>query len=218
MKQHYKTLKVAETATQEDIKLSYHTLSKENHPDKGGDTEEQSKINEAYAVLSDPEKRAFYDQYGSSQKPVDIDEAAKNQLEEVFKMLLGEQFDKGSLFILAHNGMGRAIKSSEKKKQQAESRVEVAKERLEFIKSLRDKVKPGMEILGKVIQAEIRNIEEEISREDLHMFDYEIAVHKKTIELLQKNYPREKRQASIEDRLIRKMMNVESPFRSGIWR
>jgi len=204
-KQHYKTLHLTEDATQEQIKAAYRAFSKANHPDKGGDPDMMSKINEAYSVLGDPEKRDFYDQYGSvQQKPMSIEEAAKEELETVFKMLLGERFDKGSLFILAHNGMARALESSERNKHQVEERIRQAKERLEFIKSLRDKVKPGMELLGKVIQSEITDIENAISAEDIHRFDYEIAVHKKVIEILEKDYPKEEQQESIEQRLLRK--------------
>lgn len=213
MKQHYKTLKVAENATQEDIKSSYRVLSKEFHPDKGGDPEEQARINVAYAVLGDPEKRAFYDEYGSSEKPISIEDAAKEELETVFKMLLGERFDKGSFFILAHNGMARALETSEINKKEVEHRISQAKERLRFIKSLRDKVKPGMELLGKVIQSEISDIENAISAENIHKHDFEIAVHKKVIEILEKDYPKEKEQESIEQRFLREQFqNTRSPF------
>ena len=211
-KQHYKTLKVAEGATQEDIKLSYRVLSKEFHPDKGGDPEEQARINVAYAVLSDPKKRAFYDEYGSSDKPVSIEDAAKIELETVFKMLLGENFDKGSLFILAHNGMARALKESEGKKLAMEEKIRHLKERLTFIKSLRDKVKLGMELLGKVIQSEISDIENFISSEDIHKYDYEIAVHKKVIKILKKDYPKEKEQESIEQRFLREKYHRNTNF------
>lgn len=224
-KQHYKTLKVAEGATQEDIKLSYRVLSKEFHPDKGGDPEEQARINVAYAVLSDPKKRAFYDEYGSSDKPVSIEDAAKIELETVFKMLLGERFNKGSFFILAHNGMARALEDSERNKQVVEEKISQFEERLRFIKSLRDKVKPGMELLGKVIQSEISDIEEAISREDIHRHDFEIAVHKKVIKILEKDYPKEKEQESMEQRFLReKYHNVDLDpsllykIRSTTWR
>ena len=58
---HYDTLNVSNTATAEDIKKSYRRLASKHHPDKGGDTNEFQKIEEAYRVLSDTTSRAEYD-------------------------------------------------------------------------------------------------------------------------------------------------------------
>lgn len=46
------------------IKRAYLKQVKENHPDKGGDTEKFKEINAAYEVLGDEKKRQMYDQYG----------------------------------------------------------------------------------------------------------------------------------------------------------
>lgn len=65
---YYKILGVAKTATQEEIKHAYRGLAMKYHPDRNKDkgSEEKFKtINEAYAVLSDLEKRKQYDTFGS---------------------------------------------------------------------------------------------------------------------------------------------------------
>jgi molecular chaperone DnaJ len=64
---YYEILGVPRDASTEDIKIAFRKLARQFHPDvsKEPDAEEKFKeINEAYGVLSDPQKRARYDQYG----------------------------------------------------------------------------------------------------------------------------------------------------------
>lgn len=67
---YYKILDVPKDASPEDIKKSFRKLAVKYHPDRNqGDSTAEDKfkqINEAYAVLSDPEKRKQYDTFGSS--------------------------------------------------------------------------------------------------------------------------------------------------------
>jgi curved DNA-binding protein len=58
---HYAVLGVSKTATPDEIKKAYRKLASQHHPDKGGDTAKFQQIQEAYAVLSDPQKRTQYD-------------------------------------------------------------------------------------------------------------------------------------------------------------
>ena len=65
---YYEVLEVAKTATADEIKKAYRKKAIQYHPDKNpGDKEAEEKFKEAaeaYEVLSDPQKRARYDQYG----------------------------------------------------------------------------------------------------------------------------------------------------------
>ena len=59
---HYTTLGISKTASPDEIKQAYRKLSSIHHPDKeNGDTAKFQAINTAYQVLSDPQKRAEYD-------------------------------------------------------------------------------------------------------------------------------------------------------------
>jgi len=61
----YEILGVSKSASAEQIKKAYRKLALEHHPDRGGSQEKFKQLNEAYQVLSDPQKRAAYDQFGS---------------------------------------------------------------------------------------------------------------------------------------------------------
>lgn len=61
---YYEVLGVPKTASPDDLKKAYKKAAIKNHPDKGGDPEKFKELAHAYEVLSDPEKREIYDQYG----------------------------------------------------------------------------------------------------------------------------------------------------------
>lgn len=71
MKDYYQILGVSRDATQDEIKKAFRQLALKYHPDRNlGDKEAEEKfkeINEAYSCLSDPEKRANYDRFGTSE-------------------------------------------------------------------------------------------------------------------------------------------------------
>jgi len=64
---YYKLLGVEKNASQDEIKKAFRKLAQKLHPDKpGGDEKKFKEINEAYSVLSNPEKRKQYDTFGSN--------------------------------------------------------------------------------------------------------------------------------------------------------
>ncbi len=81
-KDYYQILGVSRDASESDIKKAFRKLASKHHPDKGGDEVRFKEINEAYEVLSDPEKRKLYDQFGSNwQQGQQFD---PSQFEEMF--------------------------------------------------------------------------------------------------------------------------------------
>lgn len=70
-KDYYKTLGVGKTSSESDIKSAYRKLARKYHPDinhEKGAEDKFKEVNEAYQVLSDPEKRKKFDQFGSEYK------------------------------------------------------------------------------------------------------------------------------------------------------
>ncbi len=88
---YYKALGLTKAASKEEIKKTYRKLALKYHPDKNPDdkaSEEHFKtISEAYAVLSDPEKKKQYDTYGSQAF------SQKFSQEDIFR-----NFDFSSIF------------------------------------------------------------------------------------------------------------------------
>jgi curved DNA-binding protein len=106
---YYQILGVAREAAPEEIKKAYRQLAQKHHPDKvKGDkrqAEEQfKKISEAYAVLSNPEKRKAYDEFGSQGFQ------ARYSQEDIFKGFdFSEIFDVGisdNIFSRLFGGLG----------------------------------------------------------------------------------------------------------------
>ena len=58
---YYSILGVDKNADDQTIKKAYKRLAMQHHPDKGGDENKFKEINEAYATLSNPQKKAQYD-------------------------------------------------------------------------------------------------------------------------------------------------------------
>ena len=84
---YYKILGISKDATQEDIKKAYRKLARKYHPDLNKDNpnaqEKFQEINEANEVLSNPEKRKRYDEYGENWKYAEeLEKQKKRQTKE----------------------------------------------------------------------------------------------------------------------------------------
>lgn len=80
---YYQVLGLKKDATEKDIKSAYRKLARKYHPDLNPNDKEANKkfqeVNEANEVLSDPDKRKKYDQYGENWQHADAYEAQQQQ-------------------------------------------------------------------------------------------------------------------------------------------
>jgi len=65
----YEALGVSKGASDDEIKKAYRKLAIKHHPDKGGDPEQFKKVQGAYDILSDSEKRQNFDRFGTADGP-----------------------------------------------------------------------------------------------------------------------------------------------------
>lgn len=86
MKDLYAILGVQKGSSPDDIKHAYRRLASQHHPDKGGDTQRFQEIQQAYAVLSDPEQRRAYDNPQVRNVNMNFSGAAPFNLDEIFNM------------------------------------------------------------------------------------------------------------------------------------
>ncbi|APU67955.1 MAG: J domain-containing protein [Bacteroidota bacterium] len=104
---YYKLLELDQSATAKDIKKAYRKLARKYHPDLNpNDKEAQARfqqINEAHEVLSDPEKRKKYDQYGKDWQHAEQFEQAKRQQSAAGGSGFGGGFGGGQQYAYSGN-------------------------------------------------------------------------------------------------------------------
>ena len=99
----YEVLGLSRDATADDIKKAYKKAALKYHPDKNTDdpqtAEEQfKKVTEAYTILSDPEKRTMYDQFGTvDDGGMPNMSAMHTNMEDILKMKIEYPLQRAAL-------------------------------------------------------------------------------------------------------------------------
>lgn len=94
-KDYYKTLGVEKDASEDQIRKAFRELAKKYHPDVSSEPNAEEKfkeIQEAYAVLSDKEKRAQYDQYGADGPQFQGFDFSDFDFSDIFSSIFGAGF------------------------------------------------------------------------------------------------------------------------------
>lgn len=102
---YYSLLGVEPDATAKEIKHAYWKLAGEHHPDRGGDEAVFKGVSDAYEVLSDPDRRSFYDQNGTIEGFKNDDELAREKI----CILVGTIINRSD-FMADHTDLIRALR------------------------------------------------------------------------------------------------------------
>ncbi|KAL6098582.1 dnajc18 [Pungitius sinensis] len=147
-KDFYEILGVTKNASDEDLKKAYRKLALKFHPDKNfapGATDAFKAIGNAYAVLSNPEKRQQYDQYGDQSAAPNApqhsahsrhgyhrnfhrDFEADISPEELFNIFFGGRFPTGNIHVYTNQGASYSQFYQPRRRRAFERREEVVEE------------------------------------------------------------------------------------------
>jgi len=82
----YEALGVSKTADAAEIKKAFRKAALQHHPDRGGDPEKFKEVSKAHEVLSDPEKRALYDEGGEEAVSEGAQGGGPGGMSDIFDM------------------------------------------------------------------------------------------------------------------------------------
>lgn len=184
MKSLYEVLGVTAEASAAAIKTAYRKLAQKLHPDKeGGDPLLFHEIQQAYEVLSDPNRRAKYDETGSVDPTTDLRHEAMSGIVSILVQIVdsGVSVERDNLvelmvkqvgFIRTKvNGEKAKIEDMIKRREATLGRIKVKKGKVNFIKQ-------SLEHVVKDLRGKLSDVEERVAVLDLMLvllkdFDYE---------------------------------------------
>ena len=155
----YNDLGVPKSATLEEIRMAYRKKAQKAHPDKGGSESEFRQLQQAYDILSDPERKARYDQTGETHQGPTLESQALSYVAALLPKILDSVLDASRLPLIdkLKEAANADIARMKADKQQGERIVAKRREALK-------RLSPG--ILSAMIETEIGIIEAKIKSID----------------------------------------------------
>lgn len=201
----YKDLGVDKDSTQDEIKKAFREKAKINHEDKGGDKDEMVKLNEAYAVLSNPIKRDRYDKTGES-KDIGFDVKFQQLVSTIFLGIIEQEKDVNSVDLVDRfvQVIGLLKKDSRKNKDAVSKKIikfEKVLSRLSvgsitpILKSSLDNLKMELALIDEQLEF-FERAKEVVSH---HNYSFEVEVKEETISPLKQNPKHQNVRWSFED-------------------
>ena len=194
MEDYYKTLGVPREATQAEIKAAYKSLAQKLHPDKCDDIDELFQdINEAYGVLSNPDRRKQYDLTGNGNLQ-NVGEGARNVPAKLFAHAIDKQLSANNPLndnIFAKFGaqtddsraiVGNIKQSLINRNRELKKGYKITKKEIEQTESMRSKVivKHGINLFHAILEQKAKQLEL-----NLHSIKTEKAVNEAAINMLE---------------------------------
>lgn len=157
---HYETLGVSPDATLAQIKAAYRKLASQHHPDReGGDKDKAAAVNDAYAVLSDSERRARYDAGQADEAPLSAEEIARRAAQHVLALVINQALGHPQI-----EGLGlvrtvrKILRDSRRDLKTKGDDAKKAIERLERMKpKLQRKAAAGDDVLAMLLDGKVED-------------------------------------------------------------
>lgn len=164
----YKVLGVRKTAGSKTIRAAYRRLSKQHHPDVGGDEEEFKKISWAYSLLSDEVRRSRYDATGR------VDEGVTREkvvifLKNFFHSVVNYQRPDGSMDSPEWEDiLDKVLRSIRGGQQQVRDEQRKARQLVKRTKQLIARFKPLQEDdpVGDILRDKLKDLENQLKTHD----------------------------------------------------
>ena len=177
----YEILGVNPDASMSDIKSAYRSLSKDYHPDRNKDDPEASRklqdVQEAYAILKDPERRKRYDETGSAS---DAHRTTEAEIEQTIIHLFSSVLNGGEDVISVNFPvvMTQMLKTS---RRQIKANIKNLKERLFKTVMVRKRVKKkgdGKNVILEYLDGQVDSLEFQVKAQE-NALDISLEVEKR---------------------------------------